>query len=132
MDQKPKPVSVVVNEIREIMKDRSSTDFKIYYDNHTIYGDLQYIRTKVRSAWEKKTQENYKKNDYRVDKKEKLYRTDLFAGEIEFAIDRISELLQKLQASDDFYDIEDRIREHKKILEKHKSLAKKGELYYKD
>lgn len=132
MRENPPPVSVVANEIREIMNDKSSTDFNIYYDDYTIYGDLQYIRVKVRSAWQKKSQDNFNKSDYQVKKKEKIQRPDLFAGELEFAVNRISKLLEKLDSTDDHYGIEKMVRKHKKILEEHKRKADNGEIYYPD
>lgn len=128
--RKPAPVSVVANDIRDVMKNRSSTDFSIYYDDHTVYGDLQYIRTKVRAAWQKKSQENYKANDHRVDAKEKIQRPDLFAGELEFAMERLDELLDKIEETDDFYDLTDMLERHQRILSEHKKKADNGELYY--
>ena len=88
MNGKAPPLSVVVNEIREIIGERSAMDFSIYYDNPTIYGDLQYVRTKVRSAWEKKKQDNCRRNDYRVDAEEKIIRPDLVKDELQYALDR--------------------------------------------
>lgn len=131
MNGKTPPLSVVVNEIREIIDERSATDFSIYYDDPTIYGDLQYVRTKARSAWEKKKQDNYKQNDYRVDAKEKITRPDLVKGELQYALDRCDEALGKLRSVEsDHYNVEPMMERYKQIIQEHYEAAENGEIIY--
>lgn len=131
MSQKPLPVSTVANDIRPIVENKSSTDFGIYYDDHTIYGDLKYVMVKVQAAEQKKTQDNYKESDYKVGTKEEITRPDLFKGELNYAIDRCEEILEKISESDDdFYNLEGMVREHRDLLSRHVQRAEQGELYY--
>lgn len=128
---KPAPLSLIVNELREIIEKRTSTDFSVYYDDHTIYGDLQYIRSKVKTAWNKKTQENYKESSYRVDSKDTITRPDLVSGELEFAIERCDKLLDKIcEQKSDYYNIIPEIIRFKQILQEHKQAADNDELIY--
>lgn len=130
MSSGPVPVIVVVNDILEVLDSRSATDFGLYYDNHTVYDDLQYVRTKVGQAVEMKERKNYKGNDFRVDSDEVLYRKDLFAGEIESALDRLGGLLEKIEETDDFYNLTPMLRRHRDILNNHLEEARNGNLYY--
>jgi hypothetical protein len=127
----PKPLSFVINQIRDTVERRSSTDFSIYYDDYTIYGDLNYIRSKVRAAWEKKTQENYKESDYKLEAEDTITRPDLVSGELEYAIERCNKLLDKIdEPESDQYNIIPEVREFKKIIESHKKAADNGEIIY--
>lgn len=128
---KPQPLSLIVNELRELIEKRTSTDFSVYYDDHTIYGDLQYIRSKVKTAWDKKTQENYKDSDYRVDSKDTIERPDLVAGELEFAIERCDKLLNKISRnSSDYYNLVPKILRFKEIIKCHRNAAENDEIFY--
>lgn len=128
----PKPLSFVINQIRDIVERRSSTDFSIYYDDYTIYGDLNYIRSKVRAAWEKKTQENYKESDYKLSASETITRPDLVSGELEYAIERCDKLLDKIDDPEsDQYGIISEVQKFKQIIKKHKKAADDGEIIYR-
>lgn len=128
---KPQPLSLIVNELRELIEKRTSTDFSVYYDDHTIYGDLQYIRSKVKTAWDKKTQENYKDSDYRVDSKDTIERPDLVAGELEFAIERCDKLLNKISGNgSDYYNLVPEILRFKEIIKCHKNAAENDKIFY--
>lgn len=125
------PLSVIVNELRQVIDERSATDFSIYYDDPTLYGDLQYVRTKTRAAWEKKTQENYKKNDHQLDAKDEITRPDLVEGELEYALNRCEEALDKVRSNDsDQYNVESMLERYKQIIERHHEAAEKGEIIY--
>lgn len=100
MSSDPVPMSVVVNDLREIVDNRSGTDFGIYYDDYTILGKIQHARSKVKAAWDKKIQENYKANDHQVDAKEQLERTDLVAGELEYALESINQAISQIEQAD--------------------------------
>lgn len=125
------PLSVIVNELRQLINKRSSADFSIYYDDPTLFGDLQYIRSKTRAAWEKKTQENYKKNDHQLDAKDEITRPDLLKGELEYALDRCEEALDKVRSvNSDQYNVESMLERYKQIIEEHHEAAEKGKIIH--
>lgn len=131
MSDTPPPLSMIANELREIIHRKSATDFSVNYHDPTLYGDIQYIRTKTRSAWEKKTQENYKKNDHQVDAKKEIIRPDLVEGELQYALDRCEEALEKLDSiGSDQYRIRPMLERHKDIIRNHRNAAERGEIIY--
>lgn len=134
---KPNPLSVPINTLREAINEEviHGHEFNRVYGDATIYGDINYVMSKVSAARDKKVGTDHSKSEYKHGETQEVPRPDLVAGELEYALERCNELIEKLESveeSDEYrdkYEVLPRVRKVKETIIQHKNAAEDGIIY---